>query len=369
MASILIVDDSVVMRKLLREAIEADAAFDVRTAANGKLALAMMQQVQPDLVVLDIEMPELNGLETLQQIRRVNTALPVVMFSSLTERGAEATIDSLMRGATDYVTKPFNDQGVSGAVEAIRRQLIPKIRALCGDIKRGSGVGTTETNLRALPQSEKLNGKNGSVPISVLAIGSSTGGPNALTEVVSQLPGEFPVPIVVVQHMPPVFTRFLAERLDAVSQLSVREAEGGEMLKPGDVWIAPGDFHLGVKRDGMDVSLEVQNGPQENSCRPSVDVLFRSVASAYPGAALAVVLTGMGQDGLAGARRLAEGGSTILAQDEATSVVWGMPGFVVRAGLADKVLPISELAAELVLQVKTRERFRRGQSTRIAGGV
>jgi two-component system chemotaxis response regulator CheB len=369
MASILVVDDSVVMRKLLREAIEADPSFSVRTAANGKLALAMMQQAHPDLVVLDIEMPELNGLETLQQIRRVNTSLPVVMFSSLTELGAEATIDSLMRGATDYVTKPFNDQGVSGAVEAIRRQLMPKIRALCGDIRRGSGFGTTESILRALPQSENVNGKSGSVPFSVLAIGSSTGGPNALTEVVSQLPGDFPVPIVVVQHMPPVFTRFLAERLDAVSQLSVREAKGGEMLKPGDVWIAPGDFHLEMKRDGMDVRLQVQSGPQENSCRPSVDVLFRSAASAYPGAALAVVLTGMGQDGLAGARRLVESGSTLLAQDEATSVVWGMPGFVVRAGLADKVLPITEFAPELVLQVRARERFRRGQSTALQWGV
>jgi two-component system chemotaxis response regulator CheB len=186
------------------------------------------------------------------------------------------------------------------------------------------------------------------VPVQIVAIGASTGGPNALMEIIGQLPGDFPVPLVVVQHMPPLFTRYLAERLDAASLLEVREAQGEELLAPGGVWLAPGNFHLALARRAAGVATRLHQGPPECSCRPAADVLFRSVAELYGPAALAVVLTGMGQDGLGGCAAIRDAGGRILAQDEATSVVWGMAGAVATAGLADRVLPLSAIAGELI---------------------
>jgi two-component system, chemotaxis family, protein-glutamate methylesterase/glutaminase len=343
MSTLLVVDDSAVMRKLLRESLSAIEDCAIQTASNGAVALSLIRQSLPDLVVLDIEMTELDGLETLRRIRATHLSVPVIMFSSLTEQGAAATIESLMLGATDYATKPTNDRGVEGAVEAIRTQLLPKVQALLGSSRAAATV--TPASLRQSPDGARPVAPRR--PLEIVAIGSSTGGPNALADVIPQLAREIPVPVVVVQHMPPVFTKFLAERLNSLSAVEVHEARGGERLVPGHVWIAPGDFHMLVKRNGAEVSLEIQQTEQENSCRPSVDVLFRSVGAAYPGAALGVVLTGMGQDGLMGARMLAASGSAILAQDEASSVVWGMPGYVAKAGIADKVLPLSQLADEI----------------------
>jgi two-component system chemotaxis response regulator CheB len=203
--------------------------------------------------------------------------------------------------------------------------------------------------------------------VGVLAIGVSTGGPNALAALVPELPAAFPVPIVVVQHMPPMFTKLLAERLASRAQIPVREAQGGETLAPGEMWIAPGDHHMVVVRSGGTVRLALNQDPPENWCRPAVDVLFRSVAEAYRAQALALVLTGMGQDGLLGCQWIKESQGQVLAQDEATSVVWGMPGFVARAGPADRVLPLDRIAGEVVRAVESGREARPGAGLEASG--
>ena len=338
---VLIVDDSVVIRSLLRQVLSSDADIEVvGVAANGRIALQMLDQVSPELVTLDIEMPELNGLQTLAELRRRQPRLPVVMFSTLTERGAVSTLEAFALGASDYVTKPSNTRPGSQGVDSIREQLLPKIRALC---RREVWNVSAPVRLqeRALPQS-RTGG------ISAVAIGTSTGGPNALSKVLPRLPRDFGLPVFVVQHMPPTFTRFLAERLDKECQLPVREVTDGEMVQGGRIVIAAGDFHMTVERQGLSARLRRSQAPPENSCRPSVDVLFRSVARAYGAGVLAVVMTGMGQDGLRGCECIREAGGSVLVQDEASSVVWGMPGYVANAGLAERVLPLEEIGMEIV---------------------
>lgn len=359
---ILVVDDAVVFRRLLTEELSRDPALEVvGAAANGRIALAKMAQVNPDLVILDVEMPEMDGLATLAELRKTYPRLPVIMFSALTERGAEATLDALALGATDYFTKPANTGGLDASLEVIREQLIPEIKALCAKAAPGghcpAGAPLAPPSLRAGPQSLRWPaGRSGSVD--VLAIGASTGGPNALGEVFRRLPADFPVPIVIVQHMPPMFTRLLAERLSAEFAIRVHEGSSGSVLEPGHAWIAPGDHHLIVVQDGVQVRTLVHRDPPENSCRPAVDVLLRSVAKAFGPNSLTVILTGMGQDGLRGCEAVREAGGQILAQDEATSVVWGMPGHVARAGLADSVLPLASIADEIMHRVGRRRATR-----------
>ncbi|HEY2253349.1 MAG TPA: chemotaxis response regulator protein-glutamate methylesterase [Planctomycetaceae bacterium] len=353
---VLIVDDAVVFRRLVSEELSNDPALEVvGTAANGRIALARMLQVAPDVVILDVEMPEMDGLATLKELRKTRPRLPVIMFSALTERGAEATLDALALGATDYFTKPSNLGGLDASLQVIREQLIPQIKALCAPHSpdtQGAGhkaPGAPAPALGAPPRPPVAGPIPG--PVQVLAIGASTGGPNALAEVFRGLRADFPVPIVIVQHMPPMFTRFLAQRLSAEYAIPVQEAVPGAVLEPGKAWIAPGDYHMIVARDGSQVRMQLQQEPPENSCRPAVDVLLRSVAQAYGPNSLTVILTGMGQDGLRGCEFVSEAGGRILAQDEATSVVWGMPGSVARAGLADRVLPISLIADEILRRV------------------
>jgi two-component system, chemotaxis family, protein-glutamate methylesterase/glutaminase len=341
---ILVVDDAVVFRRLVAEALNADPALEVvGTASNGRIALARLPQVSPDLVILDVEMPELDGLATLREIRKAYPKLPVIMFSALTERGAAATLDALTLGATDYFAKPAAG-GLDASLRVIRDELIPEIKALCGRGADRSGPPV------ALPQPDPGSVRTG--PVEVVAVATSTGGPNALAELFSGLPAEFPVPVVIVQHMPPMFTRLLAERLSARSPVKVEEGRPGELLRSAHAWIAPGDHHMAVVRDGPQARVLVHQDPPENSCRPAADVLFRSVARTFGPTALAVVLTGMGQDGLRGCEAIREAGGQVIAQDEATSVVWGMPGFVARAGLADRVLPLSMIAPEVVRRVR-----------------
>ncbi|MGH9451613.1 MAG: protein-glutamate methylesterase/protein-glutamine glutaminase [Terriglobia bacterium] len=350
---ILIVDDSVVIRRMLMDALAADPAFEIAgTAANGRIALSKISQVNPDLVTLDVEMPEMDGLEALAALRKLYPKLPVIMFSTLTERGAAATLDALSLGANDYVTKPANVGGMDMALKRVRADLIPKIKALC----MPAVPGTAAISRPLVPAAAGLkppaaSARRQPVRLDVLAIGVSTGGPNALGELVPQLPADFPVPVVIVQHMPPIFTRLLAERLASRSKLSVVEGSAGIALKAGQVVIAPGDYHMVVERQGLRVVIGTHQQPPENSCRPSVDVLFRSVAAAYGPHTLGLIMTGMGQDGLRGCGNLHEAGGQILAQDQASSVVWGMPGFVAEAGLADKVLPLGEMASEIVRRV------------------
>lgn len=350
---ILIVDDSVVIRRMLMDALASDPSFEIAgTAANGRIALSKIPQCNPDIVTLDVEMPEMDGIACLRELRKAYPKLPVIMFSTLTERGAEATLDALALGANDYVTKPANVGGLDTALKRVRDELIPKIKALCMPAAHTPAIishpqATAQAGLKLTAASSN----RAPVRLDVLAIGISTGGPNALSELVPQLPSDFPVPAVIVQHMPPLFTRFLAERLATRSKLSVVEGSAGIELTPGQVVIAPGDYHLIVERVGLKVFIRAHQQPPENSCRPSVDVLFRSVASVYGAHALGVIMTGMGQDGLRGCGNIREAGGQILAQDEATSVVWGMPGFVAQAGLADKVLPLGDLAPEIVRRV------------------
>lgn len=344
---VLVVDDAVVMRRLVSQIIDEDPDLCVAgTAANGRIALAKLNQVAPDAVVLDVEMPELDGLGTLRELRAVRPELPVIMFSTLTERGAATTLEAMALGASDYVTKPANMGSVTASIEQVRHQLVPRIKALC-TASRGRPQARP-----AAPTRTPVTRPSGPRPrIDVVAIGASTGGPRALHDVLTGLPGDLSVPVVITQHMPPVFTRLLAERLDHACALTVREAVDGAVPRPGEVWIAAGDHHLEVHGSATAPVLAITDGPPENSCRPSVDVLFRSVAAVFGSHALAVVLTGMGQDGERGCEHLRAAGAPVLAQDEATSVVWGMPGAVARAGLADAVLPLGEMAAAISTRI------------------
>jgi two-component system chemotaxis response regulator CheB len=349
--SVLVVDDSVVVRRIVTSAL--DEAPDIRvvgTAPNGKVALAKLDQLAPDLVTMDIEMPVLDGISTVRALRRTHPKVPVIMFSTLTEKGASATLEALSAGATDYVTKPANVGSVTESVASIQRELLPKIRALCGRSPAGLRAPAPAAPARAVAVEARAR----STPprkVDLLAVGCSTGGPEALAAVLMGLPAALPVPVVVVQHMPQLFTRLFAERLDRTCALAVCEATSGQALAAGHVYIAPGDFHLEVKRAGTAVTTRLQQGPPENFCRPAVDVLFRSVAQVYGGAALAVVLTGMGADGRRGAEELREKGARVFVQDEATSVVWGMPGAIATAGLADEILPLPAVAKQILAAV------------------
>lgn len=345
----LIVDDSVVVRKLLSEALASTPGIQLAgTASSGALALAKIPQLNPDLITLDVEMPGLNGIETLREIRKLYPKLPVIMFSTLTEHGAAITLEALTMGASDYLAKPTNSQSLACAMEQVRSELSAKIFALCGRKRQ------VLTGSRKIATSSRPSGEN---RIEILAVGTSTGGPNALADVIPQLPERFPVPVVVVQHMPPLFTRLLAERLNARSHIPVHEAEPGHALEAGNVWIAPGDHHMTVSRKGTATILELNQDPPENSCRPAVDVLFRSVARVYGPNVLAVVMTGMGADGARGAGLIREAGGEVFVQDEASSVVWGMPGAVVQSGYANKICPLPEISADIIRRVQAgRER-------------
>jgi two-component system chemotaxis response regulator CheB len=356
--SVLIIDDSVVVRRLVSDALGADPAINVLgTAANGKLGLAKIEQLKPDLVTLDIEMPVMDGLQALREIRKIHPRLPVIMFSTLTERGAAATLEALSAGASDYVTKPANVGSVTESIEAVRSQLLPRIHAL-------AGVRLPAAARPAAPAKPVVLAEAPTGPVTrigVVAIGCSTGGPAALADVLRTVPASLPVPIVVVQHMPPLFTTLLAERLDRSSPVTVVEATDGAELRPGTVYIAPGDRHLEVAPGtGGRMTARLTSAPPENFCRPAVDPLFRSVAKHYGASALGVVLTGMGSDGKLGAEAMRRTGARIIAQDEATSVVWGMPGAVAAAGLADTVLPLSQIGHRVVARATdgrpTRER-------------
>ncbi|MHC4817988.1 MAG: chemotaxis-specific protein-glutamate methyltransferase CheB [Planctomycetota bacterium] len=334
---ILVVDDSVVVRRLVAGVLGEDPALEVvGTAPNGRIALAKLDQLAPDLVTLDIEMPEMDGLTALARMRKEHEDVKVIMFSVLTERGALHTLDALSLGAVDYVTKPARTTGQAEALRSIRERLLPRIHAICCPEEVGPASAAADQRRGASPEAP-----------AVIAVAASTGGPDAVPRLLQALPRDFGLPILVVQHMPALFTRLFARRLDAQVPLRVAEAADGVSLEGGGVWIAPGGMHMVVEREGEGLSLATRHGPAELSCRPSANVLFRSVARHYGPAALAVVLTGMGRDGLEGAKEIRSAGGRILAQDKASSVVWGMPGFVVEAGLTDHALKPEDLAREI----------------------
>jgi two-component system chemotaxis response regulator CheB len=338
---VLIVDDSVVIRHLLREALKAAPEVEVVGAeANGVSALASIPVLKPDLVTLDIEMPQMDGLETLRHIRKDHPHLRTLMFSTLTTRGAAATFEALSLGADDYVAKASNVGKLDESLANLRSELLPKIRQFFaipdGAVPKPHAVPAIRR--RQLPRQKPK----------VLAIGVSTGGPDALAKLIPAIPGTFPLPILVVQHMPPIFTNLLSERLDGLGQLRVREAEDEMEVAVGRVIVARGDHHLRLRKTGSRVTCVLDRGPHENSCRPAVDVLFRSVAEIYGSAVLCVVLTGMGSDGRRGTEVVKAAGGYSIVQDQATSVVWGMPGAVAEAGLADEILPLSDIPAGLI---------------------
>ncbi|MFI5932626.1 chemotaxis response regulator protein-glutamate methylesterase [Actinoplanes sp. NPDC051494] len=381
MIKVLVVDDSVVVRRLIVDSLGGTPDIEVvGTAANGLLAQAKIDSLMPDVVTMDIEMPQMNGIEAVRELRKRHPRLPVIMFSTLSAAGASATLEALSAGATDYVTKPSNVGSVAQSIAAVREQLVPKIHALAGrrlSAPRRPGAPPpptrpgvapppgTRPGIGARPGIQPPAGRPGApvAPVrpirrgppgrvDILAIGSSTGGPDALTKVLQSLPTDLPVPVVVTQHMPPVFTRMFAERLDRSTPLHVVEAGDGMELAPGTVYIAPGDKHLVLHRRGTATLTQLSGAPPENSCRPAVDVMFRSVSALFGASVLATVLTGMGYDGRSGAKVLRDAGAEVLAQDEASSVVWGMPGAVVGAGLADEVLPLDRIAAALIQRLQ-----------------
>jgi two-component system chemotaxis response regulator CheB len=358
---VLVVDDTVVVRRLVSDVLDGSDDIEVAgTASNGRIAIRQIGVLQPDVVTLDVEMPIMDGLATLAEIRKHWPLLPVIMFSTLTERGASATLDALALGANDYVTKPTSARDRAAALDAVRDSLVPLVR-LWGRRRALQSAMPPRPQIRPA-SSLSLSPSPSQAPAAVarrgpfrspqgIVIGVSTGGPMALAQVIPALPAGLPVPVVIVQHMPPVFTKLLSQRLNTQSTVTVAEAENGMPVEPGHVYIAAGGHHLLMENRGHGLALWLGDGPMENSCRPAVDVTFRSAAKIWGASALAVILTGMGSDGLEGVRVLRSEGARVIAQDEASSVVWGMPGSVVRQGLADDVIPLDAIAPALMAAV------------------
>ncbi len=350
---VLAADDSAVMREVLRMVFAMHGAGSpvdgvpamelVGVVCDGIEALEAVRTMQPDVLLLDLEMPRLHGLGVLEKLRVTAPALPVIMCSAHTERGARATLDALAAGAKDYVMKPAQSRDFASALDALMKQMLPKIAALVKPCASGNGGRRMDGPV--------LVGK----PAEMVVIGVSTGGPAALEAMLPALSKELPVPVMIVQHMPKLFTSALAERLDRLCDVPVMQATNGMTVRRGTVLLAPGDAHMELARGaGETLAVRLHQGPSRNSCKPSVDYLFESAAKVLGGGTLAVVLTGMGQDGLDGAIAVKRAGGTVLAQDEETSAVWGMPGKVVKEGVAACALPLGEMA-QAILRRLARE--------------
>jgi two-component system chemotaxis response regulator CheB len=387
---ILAADDSAVMRSILWKLFllqKEDRSSELPRmelcgiARDGVECLEQVKQLRPDVLVLDLEMPRLNGLEVLDRLRRENSELPVIMCSAYTEHGARSTLEALARGASDYVTKPAGQRDFDAAMQSLSLQLLPRIAALAknarGKEKKTGRSASSDSSQNAKP--EEISSKASS-SIEVVVIGLSTGGPSALEQLLPKLPKDFPVPVLIVQHMPKLFTGALAERLDKCCALRVEQAYDNAMIRPGTVWLAPGDAHMeiasrrvmtGEEDRGSAYSSRVRLHQQEplNHCRPSVDYLFFSAARIYGAGTLALVMTGMGADGLNGARAVHEGGGVVLAQDEASSAVWGMPGRVSEAGIANATLPLWGIAGALKQRVGEGRRARSEAVARAASAI
>lgn len=365
---VLVVDDSVVVRRLVGDALAEDPDIDVvGTAVDGQAAIGKVAMLEPDLITMDIEMPRLDGVATVKKLRDEGCRTPIIMFSTLTAHGANATLDALAAGASDYVTKPANVGSVGQSLDQVRSQLIPRIKALvprrgttsiAPPVRRPAGlrppgaaaVGTAASAVGAAGARSATRPTTPTSPVELVVIASSTGGPEALARVLSQL-APLPVPVAIVQHMPPVFTAQMANRLDRLTRFTVVEATHDAPLQAGTIHVAPGDKHLVVAGSAGGWRTRLTSEPPENFCRPAADVLFRSAAAQAGAGVLGVVLTGMGQDGCLGSEAVVAAGGSVVAQDEATSVVWGMPGAVTNAGLASAVLPLDKIAEAITTRV------------------
>lgn len=344
---VLVVDDSVVMRRMLTMSLDEDGDFDVvETASDGKESVAAVAAGNFDVVIMDVEMPVMDGIEATAKIRTNSPDLPIVMFSSITSSGAKSTFLALSAGANDYAPKPSGVGHVTQAVRLIRDELLAKVKGWGRRHQRSKSAARAPVTRTPVPR-VRPRLSTGTAFADIIAIGISTGGPDALAKLLPAFPAHLTVPVVIVQHMPAVFTGLLAKRLDSICPLAVNEANDGDSLEAGGVWIAPGANHLVVRREGAEIRMRLNDGPPVQSCKPSVDVMFRSVADCFGSRALAAVLTGMGCDGCDGARAIRDRGGKVLIQDEATSVVWGMPGAVSNAGLADGEFSLTEIAPEL----------------------
>ncbi len=367
---VMLVDDSAVIRRVVGRVLADEHGVEVvGTASNGQEALERIESFRPHVVVLDVEMPVLDGLATLKQLRPRWPGLPVIMFSTLTSRAASATLDALSSGASDYATKPVSQGSLNETIEAVRTQLVPLVRSW-GAIGRrrdvtsrrppasdrparpaapapagGPGPGPAASP-RIAPAPAPAVGRRtvATRPVEAVVIGSSAGGPNALAELIPQFPAELSVPMLLTQHMPETFTQLLAKRLNDKSRITVVEGDAGMTVEPGHLYVARGGLHMVVARRAGRVVIEFDEGPPENYCRPAVDVMFRSAARLWGPALLGVVLTGMGRDGVNGARAITEGGGTVITQDESSCLVWGMPGAVFEAGLSAESVPLDRIA-------------------------
>jgi two-component system chemotaxis response regulator CheB len=386
---VLAVDDSAVMRGVLRTLFrkqEQTHSADLPpmelcgVVEDGVECLAAVVRLRPDVVVLDLEMPRMHGLDVLERLRLERPGLPVIMCSAYTQRGARSTLDALAMGAADYVMKPSEQSDPATAMQTLANQLLPKISALAGagfevlSGVRGKATRQVIAESRLSPALAVAGpSTSGGALLEIVVIGVSTGGPSALEVVLPRLAEDFPVPIMIVQHMPKLFTGELAERLDRICALRVREAYDGAEVKPGTIWLAPGDAHMEVAEAGRRAAACGGNGEvlramvqlhqqrSLNHCKPSVDYLFSSAARLYGAGTLALVMTGMGSDGLTGARHVHEAGGVVLTQDAATSAVWGMPRRVFEAGLAREPMPLNALAAELTRHVYAGRSGRAGR--------
>lgn len=346
MLSVLIVDDTIVYRSILRGVIDAVPGCSVAaTAANGADALECLKRGGIDVVLLDVEMPVMNGLDTLRHIRQQYPGVKTIMVSAANRSAADITIRALELGALDFIPKPETSDPAASKlflVDALQRVL-----ATCAPAARERAPAAALAV--AAPTARRASGGR----VEMVVIGVSTGGPVALSQLIPSLPGDLGVPVAVVQHMPPVFTESLARSLDRQASLCVSEGQEGQVVRANEVYIAPGGKHMLLRRGlNGEVSLGLNENPPESNCRPAADVLFRSAAALYGAQALCVVMTGMGSDGREGARAMRRQGSLVVTQDEATCVVYGMPRAVVEAGLSDEVVPLGQLAARITALVR-----------------
>lgn len=348
---VMVVDDSVVIRGLVARWIGEAGSFEVvGTAPNGRVAIEMLDRVEPDIVLLDLEMPEMDGMAALPRLLQRRPTMQVVVISTLSQRNAEISLKCLSLGAVDYLAKPETHRQVTTSM-GFREELLAKLQGLAGSRRRPAPA------LAVRPAPAPSSPRPRAVPLSMapryLLIGASTGGPRAVAEVLSRLaPTLQGVPVLIVQHMPPLFTAVFADHLRAQTGMPAREAQHGERLVPGTILVAPGGRHMGLVKDNGQPSIRLDDGPLVNFCRPAVDVLFRDAATVLGASALAVVLTGMGSDGTHGAQALVDAGAAVIAQDEPTSTVWGMPGSVVKAGLAREILPLDAIGPAVRHMIK-----------------